>query len=40
MHDWRYRNLGFPEAVKTVGSVGIWAWPDVEAGAKETRRLK
>jgi predicted DNA-binding transcriptional regulator YafY len=40
VHDWRYRNLGFPEAVKMIGSVGIWHWPDVEKWAKKTGRLK
>jgi predicted DNA-binding transcriptional regulator YafY len=40
VHDWRYRNLGFPEAVKMVGSVGIWDWREVEKWARATGRLK
>jgi len=40
VHDWRYRNLGFPEPVKMVGPVGIWDWPEVERWARSTGRLK
>ncbi len=36
----RYRDLGIPDAVKMVGSVGIWDWNDVEKWAKDTGRLK
>ena len=40
VHDWRYRHPDFPQPVTKVGSVLIWAWPDVEAWAKATGRLK
>jgi predicted DNA-binding transcriptional regulator AlpA len=40
VHDWRYRDLGFPEAVKMIGQVGIWDWTDVEKWAMATGRIK
>lgn len=40
VHDWRYRDIGFPEAVKMIGPVGIWDWREVEEWARETGRLK
>ena len=39
VHDWRRRHKDFPRPLKTIGNVGVWAWPDVEAWAKKTGRL-
>jgi hypothetical protein len=40
VHDWRYRNTDFPAPVTKVGAVYVWRWPEVEAWAKRTGRLK
>jgi hypothetical protein len=34
VHDWRRRELGFPEPVARLKSALIWAWPDVEKWAR------
>jgi hypothetical protein len=39
IHEWRYRDLGFPEPVATVGKIKVWAWPDVEKWARATGRI-
>ena len=36
IHDWRYRDLGFPDPVVDLGSVLVWSWREVEAWATET----
>jgi hypothetical protein len=40
VHDWIRRDIGFPDPVVTLGSVRVWAWPDVEKWAKQTGRIK
>jgi len=40
VHDWRYRHPEFPKPVARIGSVLVWAWPDVEAWARATGRLE
>lgn len=40
VHDWRRRPLGFPEPVARLKVALVWAWPDVEAWARKTGRLK
>ena len=40
VHDWRYRYPDFPEPVAKLKSALVWAWPDVEAWARKTGRLK
>ena len=37
--NWKRRDVGFPSPVKTLRRTAIWAWPDVEAWARETGRL-
>ena len=39
VHDWIRRGIGFPDPVVRLGSIRIWAWPDVEKWAKRTGRL-
>jgi len=36
VHDWRSRDLGFPEPVADLGSILLWSWPEVEAWAAAT----
>lgn len=36
---WRERDIGFPGPRWTVGGRPAWAWPDVEAWARDTGRL-
>lgn len=40
VHDLRRRHPDFPAPITTVSGVLVWAWPDVEAWAKATGRLK
>jgi hypothetical protein len=37
---WRRRYEAFPQPIATVSGVLVWAWPDAEAWARETGRLK
>lgn len=39
IHDWRRRYPEFPAPVASLTMGHVWAWPDVEAWAKETGRL-
>jgi hypothetical protein len=36
---WRYRGV-LPEPIATVASGPLWLWPDIEAWARQTGRLK
>ena len=40
VHDLRRRHPDFPEPVATLSAGMVWAWPDVEAWARKTGRLK
>ncbi len=40
VHDLRRRYKDFPEPVAKMGSSFAWSWPEVEAWAKATGRLK
>lgn len=40
VHDWRLRYPEFPEPVAKLKTALVWAWPDVEAWARATGRLK
>ena len=40
VHDWRRRHEDFPEPVAELSMGLVWAWPDVEAWAKRTGRLR
>ncbi|HEX3842668.1 MAG TPA: hypothetical protein VHU85_17890 [Acidimicrobiales bacterium] len=40
VHDLRRRHSDFPEPVAKLKSALVWAWPDVEAWARKTGRLK
>ena len=38
---WRQRGTdGFPAPVATLRQANVWAWPDVEAWARSTGRLR
>jgi hypothetical protein len=39
IHEWRYRDLGFPDPVADLGQTLVWSWPEVEAWARSTGRL-
>jgi hypothetical protein len=39
-HTMRRRHPDFPEPVKKLQRTMIWSWPDVEAWARTTGRLK
>jgi hypothetical protein len=39
VHDWRARNIGFPEPVLTLRMGHLWLWPEVERWARSTGRL-
>jgi hypothetical protein len=39
VHNWRTRDLGFPEPVATLEVALVFYWPDVESWARETGRL-
>jgi hypothetical protein len=40
VHDWRARYPEFPEPVARLKAAHVWAWPDVEAWARKTGRIK
>ena len=40
VHDWRQRHRDFPEPVARLKVGLVWAWPDVEAWARATGRIK
>ena len=40
VHDWRRRHAGFPQPVLRLHMGLIWAWPQVEAWAAKTGRLR
>ena len=40
VHDWRYRHPDFPKPVAQLRTAMVWAWPDIEAWAKKTGRIK
>ena len=40
VHAWRRRYPEFPQPVATVSHVLVWLWPDVEAWARRTGRLR
>jgi hypothetical protein len=40
VHDLRRRHPDFPEPVARLQAGLVWAWPDVEAWARTTGRLK
>lgn len=39
VHTLRRRHPDFPQPVATLKQAMVWAWPDVEAWAKNTGRL-
>ncbi|MBF6557022.1 MAG: DNA-binding protein [Acidimicrobiales bacterium] len=39
VHDWIRRDIGFPEPAAKLGSIRVWAWPEVEKWARMTGRL-
>lgn len=39
VHNWRRRDLGFPEPAGEYGRTLVWEWADVEAWAKSNGRL-
>lgn len=40
VHEWRRRDPGFPPPLATLSRSLIWYWPDVEAWARSTGRLR
>jgi len=40
VHDLKRRHPDFPKPVATLKAGLVWAWPDVEAWARATGRLK
>jgi len=40
IHNWRRRYPDFPPPIAKLRQALIWSWPDVEAWAKATGRLK
>jgi len=40
VHEWRRRHADFPEPVARLRQAMVWYWPDVEAWARATGRLK
>lgn len=40
VHSWRRRYSDFPEPVARLKQALIWAWPEIEAWAKGTGRLR
>lgn len=38
--DWRQRHRDFPEPVARLAMGHIWYWPDVEAWARRSGRLR
>lgn len=39
VHQWRQRNVGFPDPLAQLAIGPVWDWADVEAWAKASRRL-
>lgn len=39
VHNWRRRDLGFPEPAGRFGGVLVWQWADVEEWARATGRM-
>ena len=40
VHDWRRRHADFPAPVSELSMGLLWYWPDVEAWARTTKRLR
>jgi hypothetical protein len=40
VNTWRRRHADFPEPLTTLRHGRVWAWPEVEAWARTTGRLK
>lgn len=40
VHDWHRRHTDFPAPVATLRQAMVWHWPDVEAWARRTGRLR
>jgi predicted DNA-binding transcriptional regulator AlpA len=40
VHDLRRRHPDFPKPVAQLSAGLVWAWPDVEAWARSTGRIK
>lgn len=40
VHAWRRRHAEFPAPLACVSGTLVWHWPDVEAWARATGRLK
>jgi predicted DNA-binding transcriptional regulator AlpA len=40
VHDWIGRHPDFPEPIARLKAGHVWAWPDVEAWARATGRIK
>jgi hypothetical protein len=40
VNDWLRRYPDFPEPLCTLSGVRVWHWPEVEAWARRTGRLK
>ena len=40
VHVWRKRHADFPEPVTVLSQTLVWLWPEVEAWAKRTGRLR
>ena len=40
VHDWRRRHADFPSPVAVLRQAMVWHWPDVEAWARRTGRLR
>jgi Putative ATPase subunit of terminase (gpP-like) len=40
VHSWRRRYENFPQPVARLRQALIWSWPDVEAWARDTGRLR
>jgi len=40
VHSWRRRYEDFPEPIAQLQTALIWAWPDVEAWATRTGRVR
>lgn len=39
VHQWRARDLDFPEPVVSLKQAMLWLWPEVERWAQATGRL-
>jgi hypothetical protein len=40
INTWRRRHPDFPEPVLRLRNVALWLWPEVEAWARRTGRLR